>query len=162
DWMRDIAVCGAALLKDEARILLDGVPDQPGVSHRVFSAIADQNIVVDMIAQNVGTGGKAAIGFTVLRNELPATLAVLRGLAVELGARVQHEGEVSKVSVVGTGMRTHTGVAEKMFAALAAENINMKMITTGDIKISVLVDKADGVRALRAVHQAFQLDRKRP
>jgi aspartate kinase len=162
DWMRDIAVCGAALLKDEARILLDGVPDQPGVSHRVFSAIAGENIVVDMIAQNVGTGGKAAIGFTVLRNELPATLAVLRPLAVELGARVQHEEEVSKVSVVGTGMRTHTGVAEKMFAALAAEKINMKMITTGDIKISVLVDKADGVRALRAVHQAFQLDRARP
>jgi aspartate kinase len=162
DWMRDIVVCGAALLKDEARILLDGVPDQPGVSHRVFSAIAAQNIVVDMIAQNVGTGGKAAIGFTVLRNELPATLAVLHTLAAELGARVQHEEEVSKVSIVGTGMRTHSGVAEKMFAALSADSINMKMITTGDIKISVLVDKADGVRALRAVHQAFQLDRPRP
>jgi aspartate kinase len=162
DWMRDIVVCGAALLKDEARILLDGVPDEPGVSHRVFSAIANENIVVDMIAQNVGSGGKAAIGFTVLRNELAATLAVLRPLAAELGARVQHEEEVSKVSIVGTGMRTHSGVAEKMFAALSAENINMKMITTGDIKISVLVDKADGVRALRAVHQAFQLDRPRP
>jgi aspartate kinase len=160
--MRDIVVCGAAIVKDEARILLDGVPDQPGVSHRVFSAIAAQNIVVDMIAQNVGSGGKAAIGFTVLRNELPATLAVLRPLAVELGAQVQHEEDVSKVSIVGTGMRTHTGVAEKMFAALAAEKLNMKMITTGDIKISVLVDKADGVRALRAVHQAFNLHQPRP
>src|SRR5262249_52658890 len=138
DWMRGIVVCGAAIVKDEARVLLDGVPDQPGVSHRVFSAIAAQNIVVDMIAQNVGSGGKAAIGFTVLRNELPATLAVLRPLAVELSAQVQHEEDVSKVSIVGTGMRTHTGVAEKMFAALAAEKINMKMITTGDIKISVL------------------------
>src|SRR5207248_804355 len=95
-----------------------------------------------------------AIGFTVLGNELPATLAVLRPLAAELDARVQYEEGVSKVSVVGTGMRTHTGVAEKMFAALAAEGVNMKMITTGDIKISVLVDRADGVRALRAVHQA--------
>jgi aspartate kinase len=141
---------------------LTGVPDQPGVSHQVFSAIADQNIVVDMIAQNVGSGGRATIGFTVPSNELPATLAVLRPLASALGAAVEHEQEVSKVSVVGTGMRTHTGVAERMFAALAAERINLKMITTGDIKISVLVDKADGVRALRAVHEAFRLHEPRP
>jgi aspartate kinase len=162
EWMRDTVVCGATMLKDEARIILDGVPDQPGVSHRIFSAIAEQNLVVDMIAQNAGSGGKAIIGFTVLKNELPATLAVLGPLARELGATVHHEEDVSKVSVVGTGMRTHSGVAEKMFAALAAENINMKMITTGDIKISVLVDKADGVKALRAVHQAFELHKPRP
>src|SRR5207253_252446 len=162
EWMHQAPVCGAAIVRDEVRINLDGVPDEPGVSHRVFSAIADQNIVVDMIAQNVGSAGRAAIGFTVLRNELPATLAVLSPLAAELGATLQHQEEMSKVSVVGTGMRTHTGVAEKMFAALAAENINMRMITTGDIKISVLVDKADGVRALRAVHQAFGLHQPRP
>src|SRR5262249_11848037 len=107
DWMRDVAVCGAAMVRDEARIDLDSVPDQPGVSHRVFSAIAERNVVVDMIAQNVGSAGRAAIGFTVLRNDLAATLAVLRPLAAELGGRVQHEEEVSKVSVVGTGMRTH-------------------------------------------------------
>jgi aspartate kinase len=162
DWMRAAPVCGAALLKDEARVSVEGVPDQPGVSHRVFSAIAGQNIVVDMIAQNAGTSGRANIGFTVLRNELPATLAVLRPLAAELGARVTHEEEVSKVSVVGTGMRTHAGVAERMFRALSDENIPMKMITTGDIKISVLVNKADGVRALRAVHKAFELEKARP
>jgi aspartate kinase len=160
--MRDVVVCGAALVRDEARLTLRDVPDQPGVSHRVFSAIADKNIVVDMICQNVGTAGKASIGFTVLANELSATLAVLRPLAEELEAAVEYEEGVSKVSVVGTGMRTHTGVAEKMFAALAAEQINMKMITTGDIKISVLVDKADGVKALRAVHQAFGLHLPRP
>jgi len=162
DWMHQLPVCGAALVRDEARIHLDGVPDQPGVSHRVFSAIAGQNIVVDMIAQNVGSAGRAAIGFTVLRNELPATLAVLRPLAAELGADLHFEEDVSKVSVVGSGMRTHTGVAERMFAALAAERIPMKMITTGDIKISVLVNKADGVRALRAVHQAFGLHQPGP
>jgi aspartate kinase len=162
EWMRNVVVCGAALVRDEARIHLEGVPDQPGVSHRVFSAIAEKNIVVDMIAQNVGSGGRAAIGFTVLRNDLPATLAVLRPLAAELGARVHHNDEVSKVSVVGTGMRTHTGVAERMFAALAAEDIQLKMITTGDIKISVLVNKVDGTRALRAVHQAFGLHEPRP
>ena len=162
DWMRNVVVCGAALVRDEARIHLDGVPDQPGVSHRVFSAIAERNIVVDMIAQNVGSGGRAAIGFTVLRNDLPATLAVLRPLATELEARVYHNEEVSKVSIIGTGMRSHSGVAERMFAALAAEDINLRMITTGDIKISVLVHKADGTRALRAVHQTFQLHQPRP
>jgi aspartate kinase len=162
EWMRDIVVCGAAIVRDEARISLENVPDEPGVSHRVFSAIADQNIVVDMIAQNVGSAGRASIGFTVLENELPATLAVLSPLAGDFGATVEHDKEMSKVSIVGTGMRTHTGVAERMFAALAAENINMRMITTGDIKISVLVDKADGTRVLRAVHQAFELGKPRP
>jgi aspartate kinase len=162
EWMRHVMVCGAAIARDEARIHLDGVPDQPGVSHRVFSAIAAQNIVVDMIAQNAGSAGRAAIGFTVLRNEVPATLAVLNPLAKELGARVQHVEDVSKVSVVGTGMRSHSGVAERMFAALAAESVNVKMITTGDIKISVLVSKADGARALRAVHQAFRLHDPHP
>jgi aspartate kinase len=157
DWMRDVVVCGAALVRDEARVAIDGVPDQPGVSHRIFGALADRNIVVDMIAQNVGSNGRAAIGFTVLGNELPATLAVLKPLAAELDATVEHDEQVSKVSIVGTGMRTHTGVAERMFAALANANVNMKMITTADIKISVLVDKADGLKALRAVHQAFGL-----
>jgi aspartate kinase len=137
------------------------VPDEPGVSHRVFTAIAEQNIVVDMIAQNVGSGGRASIGFTVLRNELARTLAVLRPLAAELGATVDHEEDVSKISIVGTGMRTHTGVAERMFTAMSGAGVNMKVITTGDIKISVLVDKADGIKALRAVHQAFKLHEPR-
>src|SRR5262249_17732070 len=148
--------------KDEARIYLDGVPDEPGISHRVFSAIAEQNIVVDMIAQNVGMEGRAAIGFTVLRNDLATTLAVLRPLAGGLGAAVEHEEGVSKVWIVGTGMGTHTGVGERRFAALAGAGVNMKMITTGDIKISVLVDRADGVKALRAVHQAFALHEPHP
>jgi aspartate kinase len=157
EWMRQQPVCGVALVKDEARILLDGVPDIPGVSHRVFSALADRNIVVDMIAQGLGSDGKAAIGFTAPHSEQKAALNLLNPLAAELGARVTCGEEVSKVSIVGAGMRTHTGVAERMFAALAAEKINMQMITTGDIKISVLVDKKDGLRAVRAVHQAFAL-----
>ena len=144
DWMKEVVVCGAAIVRDEARIYLEGVPDQPGVSHQVFSVLAEQNIVVDMIAQNVGSNGRAAIGFTVLKNDLAAVLALLGPLAAQLGAQVRHDLEVSKVSIVGTGMRTHTGVAERMFAALAEDRINIKMITTGDIKISVLVDKADG------------------
>jgi aspartate kinase len=162
DWMRQVVVCGAALAREEARISLDGVPDRPGISHQVFSAIAAQNIVVDMIAQNVGTAGKAAIGFTVLGNELARTLAVLQPLAAEWGATLSQDQEVSKVSIVGTGMRTHSGVAERMFAALASERIGVKMITTGDIKISVLVGKQDGLRALRAVHRAFGLHEPHP
>jgi aspartate kinase len=161
EWMRQYPVCGVAIVKDEARMLLDRVPDEPGVSHRVFSTLAAKNFVVDMIAQGVGSNGKAAIGFTVPKNDVKAAMRVLEPLAEELGATVQAEEDVSKVSVVGAGMRTHTGVAERMFAALAAEKINMQMITTGDIKISVLVDRKDGLRAVRAVHHAFGLHEPR-
>jgi aspartate kinase len=162
DWMADVVVCGAALVREEARVAIDNVPDQPGVSHRVFAAIADRNVVVDMIAQNAGSDGRAAIGFTVPAGELAATRAALEPLAAEWGARIEHDAEVSKVSIVGSGMRTHPGVAQKMFAALAGAGVSLKMVTTADIKISVLVERADGVRALRAVHQAFDLGRPRP
>jgi aspartate kinase len=162
EWMRQVPVCGAAIVRDEARIRLAGLRDEPGVSYRIFSAMADENIVVDMIGQDLGRGGRTSIGFTVLADDLPTTLASLVPLAGELGARLEYEQDVSKVSVVGTGMRTHTGVAERMFAALAQANVNMKMITTGDIKISVLVDRSEGVRALSAVHHTFELDRERP
>jgi aspartate kinase len=162
EWMPDVVVCGAALVRDEARIALDSVPDQPGVSHRIFSAMARARIVVDMIAQSVGSGGKASIGFTVLGKELSRALELLQPLAEEMGATVEHEEQVSKVSIVGTGMRKHPGVAQRLFEALAGENLNLKMITTGDIKISVLVDRSDAVRALRAVHQAFHLSEPRP
>ncbi len=162
EWMRDVVVCGAALVRDEARIAVDNVPDRPGVSHRIFEAVASRNIVVDMIAQSVGSNGRASIGFTVPGGDLQAALAVLRPVAADLGAVLEHDEQVSKVSIVGTGMRTHTGVAERMFAALAGAGVNLKMITTADIKISVLVDKADGLRALRAVHQAFDLREARP
>jgi aspartate kinase len=161
DWMRATVVCGTAIVRDEARVVLDGVPDQPGIGYRILSAFAEQNIVVDMIAQNAGSAGRASIGFTVPRNELAATLAVLRPLATVLEAAVHFEEDVSKVSVVGTGMRTQTGVAARMFTALAGEEIAIRMITTGEIKISVLVSKADGVRALRAIHKAFKLDQPR-
>src|SRR5262249_26837443 len=102
------------------------------------------------------------IGFTVLKNDLPGVLAVVRPLAAELAANVTHQESLSKVSIVGVGMKTHTGVAERMFNALAAERVNIQMITTSEIKISVLVDKQDGTRALRAVHVAFDLHRPRP
>ena len=189
EWMREIPVCGVALAADEARLVLDGVPDRPGVSHRIFEELAKANIAVDMIAQSAGDAGKATIGFTVLNAERERTIKTLKPIADELGATLRETGRVSKVSVVGAGMRTHTGVAEKMFAALAEAGINMKMITTGDIKISVLIEEDEngavpvepgdpptgkikqahleakkavlGRKALRAVHAAFTLAQPR-
>lgn len=160
-WMSQVPVCGVALVKDEARVAIIDVPDQPGVSHRVFEAVAARNIVVDMIAQNVGSGGKASIGFTVPGGEVKATLEALAPLAREWGARIEADEYLSKVSIVGAGMRTHTGVAQRMFAALASENISPKMITTAEIKISALVGRGDGIRALRAIHRAFDLQAPR-
>ncbi|HKB03371.1 MAG TPA: aspartate kinase [Gemmataceae bacterium] len=162
EWMTRFPVAGAALARDEVRVFLENVPDRPGVSHQIFAAIAGKNVAVDMVGQSVGHDGKASIGFTVLRNDLNATIATLQPLVAELGGTLGPVEDVGKVSVVGSGMRTQTGVAEKMFAALSAEGVNMKMITTGDIKISVLVDKADGIRALKAVHAAFGLEKARP
>jgi aspartate kinase len=157
--MEAVVVCGAALVKDEARVTVWGVPDQPGVIHRIFARIAEHNIVTDMIVQNVATDGLTQVSFTVPRGELHETLHVAREVAREIGAGgVHHEDNVSKVSVVGVGMRTHAGVADRMFAALAAEKVNIKMITTSEIKISVLVDRDRAADALRAVHRAFQLD----
>jgi aspartate kinase len=162
EWMTRFPVAGAALAKDEVRVFLENVPDRPGISHQIFAAIAGKNVAVDMVGQSVGHDGRASIGFTVLRNDLNATIATLQPLVAELGGTLGPVEDVCKVSVVGCGMRTRTGVAEKMFAALCAEAVNMKMITTGDIKISVLVDKADGVKALKAVHAAFGLEKARP
>jgi len=182
DWMAEIPVCGAALAADEARIVLEGVPDRPGVSHKIFAALAAANVAVDMIAQSVGEAGKATIGFTVLNADLEKTTKTLKPIVAELGATMPEAGKVSKVSVVGAGMRAMGGVAVKMFQALAAEGINLKMITTGDIKISVLIEEdavvpsedspptekvkkahedakkaVRGRKALRAVHAAFGL-----
>ncbi len=186
DWMTEIPVCGAALAYDEARLILDGVPDRPGVSHKIFSALATANIAVDMIAQSVGSGGKATIGFTVINTDREKTMKTLLPLVTELGATLREMGKVSKVSIVGAGMRTVSGVAERMFRALSAEKINLKMITTGDIKISVLIEEDEvaedhkdsagepikkahlesrkavrGRQALRAIHAAFGLSQPR-
>jgi aspartate kinase len=156
-----VAVTGAALAKDEARITLLGVPDRPGVVHAIFRTIAAANIVVDMIVQNVSTGGTTEVSFTVARGDLPETLRAAEAAAREISASgVSHDAEVAKISAVGLGMRTHTGVATTMFTALAEAGINIQMITTSEIKISVLVDRASAVPALRTIHCAFLLDQR--
>ena len=127
--------------------------------HSLFQTIARANIVVDMIVQNVATDGATEVSFTVAKGDLAETLRAAEAAAREIGARgVTHDAEVAKVSVVGLGMRTHTGVATAMFEALAEAGVNIQMITTSEIKISVLVDRASAVTALRAVHRAFRLD----
>jgi len=154
-------VSGATLTRDEARVTVFGVPDIPGTSLRIFSAIAERRISVDMIVQNVGRSGKADISFTVPRAELKAVLAAVQPVANDLGAgRVEQDDQVSKVSVVGLAMARQAGVAQHMFRALADAGVNIQMITTSEIKISALVDRQHAHAALRAVHSTFQLDQR--
>ena len=150
---------GVALAKEEARITLENVPDQPGSSHALFSRLAASGIAVDMIVQNVGQGGRADISFTVPADDLAEALDLSATVAKELGATgVSHDAALAKVSVVGVGMEREEGVAGRMFSALSAAGINVRMITTSEIKISALVDKADAQAAVQAVHRAFGLE----
>jgi aspartate kinase len=154
-------VCGAAITRDEARITLIGLPDVPGTSLIVFDAIAAQHVTVDMIVQNVGENGEADISFTVPRDELDRTLSAVQQVLPGLGdnVRLTHSDDVSKVSVVGLGMAKQHGVANRMFKALSDAMINIQMITTSEIKISVLVERSQAMDALRAVHRVFSLER---
>jgi len=157
----DRAVSGAALTKNEAEITIAGVPDQPGTSYAIFSKLFGVNVAVDMIVQNAGADGSADISFTVLEDDLPKALAASKKAAAELGAEaVLHDAGLSKVSIVGLGMATQSGVADRMFRALADAKINIEAITTSEIKVSVLVKRDQALAALRAVHSEFELDRK--
>lgn len=154
----DRAVSAAAVTMDEARITLSQVPDLPGTSHAVFSALADENITVDMIVQDVGDNGKSNISFTVPESEIEVALQALKPISGQLAfGSITYDANVAKVSVVGLGMAEQTGVAEKMFKALAEKDINIFMITTSQIKISCLVERDVAMEALRAVHNAYDL-----
>jgi aspartate kinase len=156
----DRAVSGAALTKNEAQITIAGVPDQPGTSLAVFSKLAAVNVAVDMIVQNMGADGRADISFTVLQDDLPKALSAVEKAAKELKAEsVTHDANVSKVSIVGLGMATQSGVADRMFRVLADEGINLEAITTSEIKVSALVARDKALAALRAVHTEFELDK---
>jgi aspartate kinase len=157
---RSVPVSGAALTRAEARVTILGVPDVPGTSLDIFSAISARKIAVDMVVQNVGEQGLADISFTVPAGELDAVLEAVKGPAERIKATgIQHDNDVAKVSVVGSGMATQTNVASRMFRALAGAGVNIQMITTGEIKISALVSRDQAELALRAVHQAFALDK---
>ncbi|MDP7131355.1 MAG: aspartate kinase [Planctomycetota bacterium] len=161
--MERIVVSGVALKDKLARISLHNVPDQPGVAAHIFHTLATHNVVVDDIIQTVGEDGTAAVSFTADPGDLDDARVACEKLATTLKCDVVYEDHLAKVSVVGVGMRTHTGVAEKMFAALAHAKINIQNITTSEIKISCLIDRAQGAAALRVVHDAFELGgRKKP
>jgi len=155
------AVCGAAMTRDEARITIQGVPDKPGVSSAVFKLLAEQKVTVDMIVQNIGQENLADISFTVPKDELEIAADTVKKAVEQVGATgFTTDDEVSKISVVGLGMAEQTGVAQKMFRAVADAGINIQMITTSEIKISILVKRSESLAALRAAHQIFDLHNK--
>ncbi len=155
------AVCGCAKVKEEARVTVLGVPDHPGVALAVFSKIAARSIAMDMIVQNVAANGLADISFTVFQGDLPTTLKAVDEAVAEVGAEgVSYDENVSKVSVVGLGMASQSGVAQSMFRALGKRGLNIQMISTSEIKISVLVSQDNSLEALRTVHETFGLDQR--
>ncbi|MCX7019981.1 MAG: aspartate kinase [bacterium] len=156
--MEDIVVSGVAYNRNEAKISLLGVPDKPGVAASLFGTLGERNIVVDMIIQNVGADELNDITFTVSKDDLDEALIVAEAAAKELGAKnVVHDRSIAKVSVVGVGMKSHSGVAATMFRALAKNKINIGMISTSEIKISCVIKETDVDRAVQAIHKEFEL-----
>lgn len=159
--MEQPIVSGIAFNRDEAKVTLAGVPDLPGVASRILAPVGDANIEVDVIVQNVSSDKTTDLTFTVHKNDMGRTRAVLEQVAREIGAReVICDDKVAKVSLVGVGMRSHAGVAATMFKALAEDNINIQMITTSEIKISVIIDEKYLELAVRGLHAAFDMDKE--
>ncbi|MBC5768267.1 aspartate kinase [Ramlibacter albus] len=158
--MEQAVVSGIAFNRDEAKVSILGVPDKPGIAFQILGAIADANIEVDVIIQNVSHDGKTDFSFTVHRNDYARTLDVLKGKVLPtLGTdRLEGDTRICKVSIVGIGMRSHVGIASKMFRSLAEEGINIQMISTSEIKTSVVIDEKYMELAVRALHRAFDLD----
>ncbi|MEZ5479888.1 MAG: aspartate kinase [Thiolinea sp.] len=158
DVMEEVLVRGIAFNRDEAQLTIAGVPNQPGVAYRILGPIADANIEVDMILQNVGDDASTDFTFTVHRNDYVQALKLLHATAESLGAeKCDGNEKIAKVSIVGAGMRSHAGVASKMFKILADEGINIRMISTSEIKVSVVVDEKYLELAVRVLHEAFDL-----
>jgi aspartate kinase len=158
--MEQAVISGIAFNRDEAKITVLGVPDRPGVAYHILGPVADANIEVDMIIQNQSVDGKTDFTFTVSRNDYQRAIDVLNGTKAELGAAsITGDAKVSKISVVGVGMRSHVGVASQMFRTLSEEGINIMMISTSEIKISVLIDEKYMELAVRALHKAFELEK---
>ena len=154
-------ISGIAFNRDEAKVTVKGVPDVPGVASKILCPVSDANVEVDMIVQNVAEDGTTDFTFTVHRNDYKKALEILEATAKELKAReVSGTDDICKVSMVGVGMRSHAGVASKMFKVLADESINIQAITTSEIKISVVIDEKYLELAVRALHTAFDLDAK--
>jgi aspartate kinase len=161
--MERLVVSGITYSKDEARITITKVPDKPGVASRILSPIGDAGIIVDMIIQNTRKGGLTDVTFTVPKSHYEEALAIEEAVAGEIGAdQVYGDKNIAKVSIVGVGMRSHSGVAARTFTALAAENINIIMISTSEIKISCVIEEKYTELAVRVLHDAFALDTDKP
>lgn len=159
DYMEAPMVAGIAFNRDEARIVIRGVPDMPGVAHKVLGPISDANIEVDVIVQNLAADGSTDLTFTVNRGDAARAEQIARDVAAKLNARqVDADSGICKVSIVGVGMRSHAGIASKMFAALAEVDVNIDLITTSEIKISVVVAESSMELAVQTLHTAFGLD----
>ena len=157
DNMEAVLVSGIALDKNQARVTLRGVVDKPGIAAEIFTALAHQNINVDMIIQNVGHDGTTNLGFTVPQNELDIAKETMQKLSA--AKHVEYDDAIVKVSVIGVGMKSHSGVACLAFETLAKEGINIQMISTSEIKISMIVDQKYGELAVRVLHDAYKLDK---
>ncbi len=156
--MEEPLISGIAFNRDEAQITVAGIPDRPGVASAIFGPIAKSNVEVDVIVQSIGQDGLTTMSFTVHRNDYAQAMALLAGVVADLGARsVGGDDKITKISLVGVGMRSHAGVAATMFDALSAEGINIRMISTSEIKISVIIDEKYLELAVRTLHEAFGL-----
>lgn len=158
--MEDVVVSGVALDQKQAKITISDLPDKPGSAARVFQSLGEAGVTVDMIVQNVSRGGLANLTFTVGEDDIHRALETVQ-TAVECmgGGHVVHSGDIAKVSVVGIGMRSHAGVAAKAFSLLAAEGVNIQMISTSEIKISMAIERADAAKAAQVLHDGFDLDK---
>ncbi|MBF0620674.1 MAG: aspartate kinase [Magnetococcales bacterium] len=158
--MEHVMVSGLAHNKDEAKITIQGVPDTPGIVATIFGALADANVNVDMILQNVSARGETDVTFTVPSSDYKEAMDVLIGPMNQVKAKsIKGNPDIAKVSAIGVGMRSHSGVAQRMFKALADEGINIQMISTSEIKVSVVIDQKYTELALRVLHDAFELDK---
>jgi len=159
--MEGLIVSGVTYNRNEARITVSGVPNQPGIAAKIFTPISDADIVVDMIIQNQNPdGGKADMTFTVMRTDYERTLKLLQDVVAKIGAeKVQGDTNIVKISIVGVGMRNHSGIAATMFSVLAKEGINISMISTSEIKVSCVIEEKYTELAIRALHDAFELDK---
>ena len=159
ETMETALVSGIAFNRDEAKITVLGVPDTPGIAHKILAPISDSKIEVDVIVQNVSTDGKTDFSFTVHRNDFQRTLEILKPVAEAIGAKdIIGDDRICKLGLVGVGMRSHVGVASTMFEALSSEGVNIQMVSTSEIKITVVIDEKYMELAVRALHQAFDLD----
>ena len=159
--MEDIVVSGATVTKNDAKITIIGVSDEPGQAAKIFHELAKENINVDMIIQNISAHGLTDVTFTVQKDDLPLALETTERIKKEIQAKeIVANDKIAKLSVVGIGMRTHSGIADKMFKTLSDEKINIQMISTSEIKISCVIEENQAEKALNSMHDAFELDKE--